>query len=89
MLARCRQPRRPLLELLEDRCVPTATPAHVYDLNTDLNDRLGGPALLSDGGTLQNGRYVYGADQQGTVPKWVTAAYMKFVRHGLGDPGTN
>lgn len=32
-------------------------------------------------------RYVYGADQQGTIPKWVTAAYMKFVRHGLGDPG--
>lgn len=28
-------------------------------------------------------RYVYGAESHGTVPKWVTGAYMKFVRHGL------
>src|SRR4051794_19745174 len=65
MTARCRLPRqtrRPLVEMLEDRCVP-ATLTHVYDFSTNLNDRLGGPALAADGGTVQNGRYDFGADQ--------------------------
>lgn len=31
-------------------------------------------------------RYVYGAEKQGSIPKWVTGAYMKFVKNGLaGD----
>lgn len=28
-------------------------------------------------------RYVYGAEKHGSIPKWVTSAYMKFVRYGL------
>ena len=31
-------------------------------------------------------RYVYGAEKHGGIPKWVTSAYMRFVRYGL--PGT-
>jgi AcrR family transcriptional regulator len=28
-------------------------------------------------------RFVYGAEKQGTIPEWVTGAYMKFIKYGL------
>src|SRR4051794_40331671 len=67
--ARRARPRRRLgFERLEDRCVPaglSVPAAHVYDLNGTLSDRMGGPALVSDGGSLQAqpGRYVFGTNQ--------------------------
>lgn len=55
---------RPALEQLEDRLVPSVTPAaHVYSFDLDLTDALGGPALVADGGALSEGRYVFGANQ--------------------------
>lgn len=30
-------------------------------------------------------RYMYGSEQSGEIPKWVTKAYMKFVRSGLSS----
>jgi hypothetical protein len=51
------------LEALENRLVPSTNPVHLYQLGSGLADQLGGPALLSDGGTLANGRYNFGPDQ--------------------------
>src|SRR5438552_2123168 len=59
----CHTPYHLSLEALEDRCVPSATPVHVYDLNGSLADNLGGPALTADGGTLTASRYVFDASQ--------------------------
>jgi hypothetical protein len=43
---------QPRVEALEERLAPTVNPVHLYDLNGTLADRLGGPALVADGGTL-------------------------------------
>jgi len=40
-----------------------ATLAHDYVLTSSLNDILGGPSLVSDGGTLIPSGYTFGADQ--------------------------
>ncbi len=37
--------------------------SHIYELNGSLDDALGGPSLQADGGTLDAGRYVFGANQ--------------------------
>src|SRR5262245_51457296 len=53
---------RPQCEALEERVVP-ATLTHRYDLNGTLTDSMGGPALVSDGGTLDTARYSFGPNQ--------------------------
>src|SRR5947209_8401288 len=61
-----RRPRpsyKPGLETLEERSLPSVTPLHLYNLNGTLTDELGGPALTADGGALDGGRYVFGANQ--------------------------
>jgi hypothetical protein len=61
--APCAGSFRPAFELLEDRLAPSVTPSHLYAFNGNLNDAFGGPTLLSDGGTISGGRYVFGMDQ--------------------------
>src|SRR5262245_54796958 len=65
---------KPALELLEERCVlspyvrtggvltSSANLTHLYQFNS-LTDALGGPALVSEGGTLSGGRYSFNANQ--------------------------
>ncbi len=50
------------LEALEDRLAP-ADLIHIYELNNSFADELGGPALVSDGGTLGETRYSFGPNQ--------------------------
>jgi hypothetical protein len=46
---------------------PAATLAHYYSFDTDLSDSQGGPALVTNTGTVSGGRYVFtaGADLEG------------------------
>src|SRR5687767_7396790 len=63
---RINRQRRWLLEKLEDRTLPSVAPAGAdlyYDLEGSLADQHGGPALIADGGVLDNGRYHFGASQ--------------------------
>jgi hypothetical protein len=43
--------------------VHAATPAHQYELNGSLTDDFGGPALVSNGGTLSATGYTFGNNQ--------------------------
>lgn len=54
---------KPALEALEDRALPSAVLTHHYDLNGTLADRLGGPSLVSHGGSLGSERYTFAANQ--------------------------
>jgi hypothetical protein len=53
----------PSLETLEDRLAPSATPVHLYKLNGNLTDQMGGPSLVANGGSFTSTRYVFGPDQ--------------------------
>ena len=49
--------------LLASSGLYAATVTHIYDLNGSLADGLGGPALISQGGTLNPTNYSFGANQ--------------------------
>lgn len=49
---------------------------HVYDLNGNLNDSLGGPSLVAEGGTIGASSYAFGSNQGLTL-----------LNPGLTNPG--
>ena len=49
--------------LLASSGLYAATVTHIYDLNGSLADGLGGPALVSQGGTLNPTNYSFGPNQ--------------------------
>jgi hypothetical protein len=55
--------------------VQAATPSHQYVLDGSLADDLGGPALVSAGGTLDATGYSFGANQGLTMPVDLGATY--------------
>src|SRR4051812_22087216 len=61
------------VEMLEDRQLMSVTPAHLYDLNGNLKDALGGPALVSGGGALSSTGYTFGVKQGLTLSNGVNA----------------
>ena len=65
-----------------------ASPTHLYLLNGNLNDSLGGPSLVSLGGTLSATGYTFGANQglsvQGAMSPSVYTIDMSFSFDALG-----
>lgn len=52
----------------------TLTPIHSYDLNNDLADAFGGPALVNNGATLGGGGLSFGGNQGPSLDGWLAGS---------------
>jgi hypothetical protein len=66
---------------------PAATVSHIYELNGSFADTLGGPAMVSAGGTLGASGYTFSYDQGPNLSNAITSDYSIELLFRLDEVG--
>lgn len=74
-----------LILFVASAAAQAAVPSHLYRLDGNLLDDYAGPALISNGGTLDASGYSFGANEGLTLPLNLGAAYTIDLRFHFDD----